>query len=332
MRIIIYGLGAVGGGIAGALASEGKEVIGIARGGMLEALKAGSLKVHSAKGTLNAHVPVVAEPSEIAFRHDDAILLTMKGQDTDAALAALREAGVREQPIFCFQNGIANERHALRLFPNVHGVTVMMPITYHAPGEIVANSTPKFAIFYIGRYPDGTSAQTEALVDALNGEHLAAFAHDDVMATKRGKLIMNVTNAVDAALGPGHRGVALGKRATEEAKAVFKARGLSVEDVGTNDPNRKALMNSRPVPGFPSRGSSTAQSLLRKTGRVETDFLNGEIALQGRLAGVATPVNAFLAELSWAMARSGAVPGALDPDSLEARFRAWESGESALPG
>jgi len=38
MRIIVHGIGAVGGTIAAALAEAGREVLGIARGGMLEAL------------------------------------------------------------------------------------------------------------------------------------------------------------------------------------------------------------------------------------------------------------------------------------------------------
>ena len=36
------------------------------------------------------------------------------------------------------QNGVANERFALRRFPNVHGVTVMMPAAFLAPGEVAA--------------------------------------------------------------------------------------------------------------------------------------------------------------------------------------------------
>ena len=41
-------------------------------------------------------------------------------------------------------------------------------------------------------------------------------------------------------------------------------------------------------------GSSTWQSLTRGTGDIECDFLNGEIALLGRLFGVPTPANSFV--------------------------------------
>jgi 2-dehydropantoate 2-reductase len=82
-----------------------------------------------------------------AFRQDDAILLTMKTQDTVAALERLRAAGAAGQPIFCVQNGVANERFALRRFPEVHGVTVMMPADLSAPGEVSVFSTPRHGIF-----------------------------------------------------------------------------------------------------------------------------------------------------------------------------------------
>ena len=99
------------------------------------------------------------DPAEIDWRADDAILLTMKTQDTLPALERLRAAGVAGQPIFCVQNGVANERMALRRFPNVHGVTVMMPASFLSPGEVAAFSTPRHGIFDIGRFPRGSDAR-----------------------------------------------------------------------------------------------------------------------------------------------------------------------------
>ena len=63
-------------------------------------------------------------------------------------------------------------------------------------------------------------------------------------------------------------------------------------------------------------GSSTWQSLARHTGEVETDYLNGEIALLGRLHGVATPVNAALCRLAARVASDGAGPQTLTADDV----------------
>ena len=74
------------------------------------------------------------------------------------------------------------------------------------------------------------------------------------------------------------------------------------------------------IDGAPRGGGSTWQSLARSTGRIETDFLNGEIVLLGRLHGVPTPVNEKLARLGHELVATGAAPGSIAPDDLAARL------------
>lgn len=76
----------------------------------------------------------------------------------------------------------------------------------------------------------------------------------------------------------------------------------------------------RPVGGKERGGGSSWQSLARGTGNIETDFLNGEIVLLGRLHGVETPVNAGLQQLARRMAAAGAEPGSMTPDELAAEL------------
>jgi 2-dehydropantoate 2-reductase len=332
MRIILYGVGAVGGTIAAALADAGKDVLGIARGGMLEALQQGPMTLRHPGGEIMARVPVVGHPGEVSFRPDDMICLTMKSQDTGDALQALRAAGVRDQPIFCLQNGIANEAMALRLFPNVHGVTVMMPATYTVPGVVVCHGTPKLGLFDIGRYPSGQDTADAALAQAFDDSGMAGFVHTDVMASKRGKLLINLGNALEASLGRGNDRGDWPERVRAEAEGVLRAAGLAWDDVGMDSPRRKALMQMGDVPGEARFGGSTTQSLVRGTGRVETDYLNGEIAWLARLHGQEAPLNAFLAWIGAALAKRGAAPGVLDLHALETLFSDWEAGRPvALP-
>ncbi len=183
MRIIVYGVGAIGGTVASAMALSGQEVVGIARGAQLRAIREGGLLLRTPERASRAEFPSASDPTEIAFRSDDAILLTMKTQDTLPALARLRAAGVAEQPIFCVQNGVANERFALRRFPEVHGVTVMMPAGITAPGEVSAPSSPRHGIFDLGRYPAGSNAYDTSLAQVLEAANIAAFVTSDVMPT-----------------------------------------------------------------------------------------------------------------------------------------------------
>lgn len=317
MRVIVYGVGAVGGVLAAALQRSGTEVIGIARGRMLAAVQAGGIRLRSPEVDAVVPVPCVASPGEIGFRPDDAILLCMKTQDTQPALDALRMAGVTEQPIFCVQNGVANEAMALRLFPNVHGVTVMMPATYLTPGEAITHSYPKFGMFDIGRFPSGSDAADTALAEALNGATFAAYVKDDVMASKYGKLLMNLGNISGAAFGPKAADKPLRAALRAEAETVLAAAGLRVEDVSQTDPRRAVHMKTGPIPDAPGMSNSTLQSLQRG-GSVETDYLNGEIAMLGRLHGVPTPLNDAMIALSVRMLREGIEPGTVSLDETMA--------------
>lgn len=318
MRVIVYGMGAIGGVIAAGLARSGAEVIGIARGRMLEAVRAGGLRLRTPDVDAVVPVPVVATPAEIAFRPDDAILLCMKTQDTPPALDALRLAGVTEQPIFCTQNGVANEGMALRLFPNVHGITVMLPATYLTPGESISYCTPRFGMFDIGRYPSGSDEADRALALLLTEANFAAFATDAVMASKYGKLLLNLGNISGAAHGAGAEDGTLRQALRREAEAVLAAAGIPWTEVGTSDPRRALHVNLRPVPGAPAMSNSTLQSLQRGGG-VETDYLNGEICLLGRLHGVPTPLNAAMMDLASRMLRDGVAPGSVPlPETLAA--------------
>lgn len=322
MRVVVFGIGAVGGTVAAALAHAGKDVIAIARGAQLDAMRAGGLRLRSPVDDFTVSLEAVETPEAARIGPDDAILLAMKGQHTRAALEALRAAGVTDQPIFCLQNGVDNEREALRVFPNVHGVTVMMPVAYRRPGEVLVYSEPQYGVFDIGRATGGYDAADIALAETLTAANIAGYVHDDVMASKYGKLLLNLTNITGAAFGPGVTYDALKARLRDEAEAVLKAAGISWQDVGVGDARRKKHMRIAEIPGAEPFRSSTSQSLERGAGSIETDWLNGEIVLLGRLHGVPTPANAYLTRLAARLLREGATPGSITLAEIEAGIEA----------
>ena len=79
---------------------------------------------------------------------------------------------------------------------------------------------------------------------------------------------------------------------------------------------RGDLMTMRPIDGAPRGGGSTWQSIVRGTGSVEADQLNGEIVLLGRLHGVPTPVNDLLRRHVKELARRGGKPGDVSEQEL----------------
>ncbi|MBN9886164.1 ketopantoate reductase family protein [Salipiger abyssi] len=318
MRIIIHGVGAIGGVVGAALALSGQEVLGIARGRMLDAIRDKGIALISVNGRQETSFPCVAHPSEIDFRPDDIVLLCVKGQDSVAALEALRAAGLRDQALFCCQNGVVNERVALRYFPNVHGVTVMLPGTYIEPGEVITHGAPCYGMFETGRVPGGTDAADLALKEALERANIACFPSEAVMESKYGKLLLNLGNTVDALLPQGAEQAPFTKRLVAEAETVLRAAGIVWRDVGMGDPRRNEFMRVVPLEGAARAGSSTRQSLARGAGSVETDYLNGEIALLGRLHGVPAPLNARMAVLAAELVAEGKGAGGMSTKELEA--------------
>lgn len=320
MRFVFFGIGAIGGGLAAGLARAGRDVIGIARGAQLEAVRRDGLRLLTPESDDLVKFPCVAGPEEITFQTDDVIFLTVKTQDTKAALESLQKCGVTHQAIVCAQNGIENERLALRMFENVYGAVVMMPANFVKPGEVVINCGPKLGVFNIGRFPRGADRVAEAICRALDGAGFAGFPAADVMPGKYGKLLMNLSNVLDAAAGSAARKCPLADAARAEAEMVLKVAGISV----AKDFRHDDLMRLTQVEGAQRTGSSSAQSLARKAGSIETDYLNGEIVLLGRLHGVPVPVNSFLCELGRRLVAEGVEPGSLSLEELQTaheRFR-----------
>jgi 2-dehydropantoate 2-reductase len=316
MRIIVYGIGAIGGTVAAALARCGQEVIGIARGAHLEAARASGILLRTPDVTAKVEFPCCADPTEIAFRSDDIVVLAIKSQDTLPALERLRAAGVANQAIFCMQNGVANERRALRLFRNVHGITVLMPAALAAPGEVCAFGTPRVGIFDLGRYPCGRDDSDLQFAQALDTANIAAFVSSNVMQSKYGKLLMNLNNIVEAALGVDADTKRFQLVLRAEAETVYRAAGITWVDPGSSHAPRAHLMQHGAVEGV-SRAGSTTQSLARALGSVETDYLNGEIVLLGRLHGVPVPANSYFVDLSARMVCDGLGPGSFSAEEVK---------------
>jgi 2-dehydropantoate 2-reductase len=323
VRYIVYGAGAIGGLAGGLMADKGADVVLIARGAHAEAIASDGLTIISAEGTTTVKVPVVTDPSEVDFGAGDAVLLAMKSHQTAAALDALRRVAPPSTPVACLQNGVENERAALRLYPNVYGVCVMCPSTHLEPGVVQQDSVPVPGLLDVGRYPEGLDATVTEIADAFRSAGFDSIERPDITRWKYRKLIMNLGNAVNAVIAaPGTK--AITGRVQEEGQACFQAAGIEYASVAEDRDRRADIMQIRDIPGRPRGGGSSWQSLRRSSGSIESDYLNGEVSLLGRLHGIATPVNDLLTQLAWEAALRGADPGALTVEEFEARLAAPE--------
>ncbi|HVT71287.1 MAG TPA: 2-dehydropantoate 2-reductase N-terminal domain-containing protein [Trebonia sp.] len=344
MRYIIIGAGAVGGTIGGCLAQAGHEVVLVARGAHLDALRSGGLRLGTPAGTETLTVQAVGGPEEIGLRPDDVLVAATKSQDTGVLSEWARQpvAGAgpagRELPVVCAQNGVANERFALRRFRHVYGACVWLPATHIAPGEVAAHGAPKAGLLFVGRYPSGTDETIERVAADLAGSRFLAPVSADVMRWKYGKLLSNLNNAIEALCGPRDPGVdgdqadaarELRERTTAEGAAVLDAAGIGYATADEVRAVRGHQVDSGSVGGSPYAGNSSWQSLTRGTGSIEADFLNGEIVLLGREHGVPAPVNEALQFLANRAAADRLPPGSVTPGEILAHAGTAVSGRGS---
>ncbi|MFF2658704.1 ketopantoate reductase family protein [Kitasatospora sp. NPDC058032] len=326
MRYIIIGAGAVGGTIGARLHEGGHDVVLVARGAHLAALRTDGLRFGTPQGVRTLRIPAVGGPREVALRADDVLVLAVKTQDTAAALAAWAPCPVagggtaaERLPLVCAQNGVENERLALRLFREVLAMCVWMPSTHLAPGRVSAGGTPVSGVLWLGGHPSGTGgARAAAIAADLAASGFSAPVDQDVMRWKYTKLLGNLGNALDAVAGgtDGEELRALRERAVAEGVAVLAAAGIAHRDPAEQVRLARATLRLEPVAGEERSGSSSWQSLARGTGSIEADHLNGEIVLLGRLHGVPAPLNEALQRLAGEFARTGRAPGSLTAEEL----------------
>ena len=244
-------------------------------------------------------------------------------------------------PLFCAQNGVEGQRLALRLFRRVHGVCVWLPSTYVEPGVVSAAGSPLTGILHLGpvwrtpacqtppgppfgrttgvrqtgpgRHPHGIDETARLVAADLEKSHFEAPVVADVSRWQYAKLLSNLGNALEAVTGPvsDEDALALFRRVRAEGAAVLDAAGIAYASTEEQQAVRGDKVTLVPLDGAPRGGGSSWQSLTRGTGTIEADYLNGEIALLGRLHGVPTPLNELLQHLADTFARERRVAGSM---------------------
>ncbi len=320
MRYLILGAGAIGAAIGGRLFEHGRQVVLIARGDHLEALRTKGLELRDPERSVLLPVVAVATAAEAHPRPDDVVLLATKSQHSEALLADLALQAPPGIAVVCAQNGVENERLAARRFANTYGMRVMLAGTHLEPGVVEIATAPISGILDVGRFPHGTDDVAEEMAADLRASGFDAKASTAVMGHKYLKLLSNVSNAIQAACGLEEDDLtkALDAAARAEALACYAAAGVELADESDEAERRRRRGLNQPVGGATREGGSSWQSLRRQTGNIEADWLNGEIALLGRLHGVPTPVNERLQAVANRMAVEHTPPGSMTSEELAA--------------
>ncbi len=313
MRFVIYGAGGIGGTIGARLHQAGFDVTLIARGAHFAATAKDGLRFVSPSQDMRLKIDCVEHPADANIAPDDAVILCMKSQHTEQALRDLQGAVGDDARVICCQNGVDNERMALRRFPHTYGMVVFLPAEHLEPGVVVNFAEGSAGGLDAGVYPTGVDDFITEVAAALTTAGFTCAADPRVMRQKYSKLLANLNNAVQAVTGGGFRDLAASLRT--EALACYAAAGIDCS-TAEEDRARRSSIGGAPVPGHERHGGSSLQSMMRGTGNLEVDYLNGEIVTLGRLHGVPTPANAVVQRLANRVLREGLATGHYTLDNL----------------
>jgi len=328
-RYIILGAGAVGGALGGRLVLAGRDVVLVARGNHLAALREHGLRLRTPDEDVTHPVLGIGGPEEIELNGDDILILATKTHQANEALATWADAPVYQNarpigtagerlPIFIALNGVAAEAMAHRYFRRVYGICVWMPVVHLRPGEVIIRSTPQSGMLHIGRVPANDHDQTlQQVATDLVAANFDVPLPEDVMSWKYRKLISNIGNVFQALVARNGDWRPLVADAEAEARRVLDAAGIAYIGEEEEAAARAAGFTLKPVAGVDEFvGGSTWQSLQRGTGNIETDYLNGEIVMIAHRIGMEAPINEQLAILARRAATNGAKPGDINVDQL----------------
>jgi 2-dehydropantoate 2-reductase len=321
MRFIVYGAGAIGSVIGGHLFRTGHDVALVANPKHVDKIRESGLKLVTPNETYVLRIPAYKEAKDLApFSEDDLVLLTAKSQHTLRCLGQLKNAGgMRTIPIFCCQNSIWNEPLATRIFDRVYGVLLVVPGIFLEPGVVINSITGNAGLIELGLYPRGSDQLAQTVSIALREASFACNVNDWVMKAKAAKCLLNLANAMEAITDGRGDVEKFMAEARKEAMVVWSASGIEWENMESfwKRTHESHGINKMPkeYEGIRNLGSSW-QSLIRATGNIEAEQLNGDAVKLGRLLGIPTPYNEVLWKVAEEMAEKKEKPGKYSAEEL----------------
>jgi 2-dehydropantoate 2-reductase len=290
MKIGIVGAGCVGAGFGAFLAQHGHEVVAMARGSHLEAIRRDGLTVSRAG---ERHVlRITASDKADDLGSVDLVLFAVKLWDTaEAGRQAKRLLGP-ETPVLVLQNGVdaLDVLEPILGRERLIGGVAQISAVIEAPG-VVAHRSP-FARIIAGELSGENTQRLQDLVGVLSAAGIEARGSGEIIVELWNKFVFIVglsgaTGLFRSSIGP-IRDDPETRRFLEdlvaEATAVGRALGVSL-------PADQAERTMSFVAGLPEAMRASMLEDLLAGRRLELPWLSGYVVRKGREHGVPTPAN-----------------------------------------
>jgi 2-dehydropantoate 2-reductase len=310
-HIAILGAGSIGCFLGGCLMAEGSSVTLVGRPRIQQQLSEHGLHVTDWQGrdTNISSEKVSFLLSTEVLKEADYILVTVKSGDTEAAAQSIASEANPNSIIISFQNGIRNAEILQQYLPNNEVLKGMVPF------NVISNGNGHFHCGTEGNLAiEDKRKVATTLVHTLQQAKLPVTVYDDILGVQWGKLLMNLSNSVNALSGiplleqlnnKTYRKVMASS--SKEALRILKAANITPARNGKVIPSLTPYILSLPTWLFkrianamlkidPEARSSMYEDL-HLGRRTEIDYLNGEIVALAKSLGLSAPINLAIVKL-----------------------------------
>ena len=280
------GSGGVGGYVGARLAAAGHDVVFIARGAHLAAIRKEGLRLFSPRG--DAHVTARAEEDPAAVGPVDLVIFSVKLGDTDTAAERLGPMLRPDTRVVTLQNGIDSVDIISRLVPRVQviGGCIYVTSLIEQPGVIRATSA--LGRMIVGRPDDPAIAVLTAR--PVDGLDIEAVADIDLAIWEKFVRLSSfsaATSLMRSRIGP--------IRSDPEGRKLlvqFVEEGIAVASASGHPMRPAFLQECMDLFEGLAPGARTSMSEDLEAGRkLELPFLSGRIHQLGIERGVPTPAH-----------------------------------------
>ena len=302
MEIAVLGAGSIGCYVGGHLLASGVDVTLFGRERLAKVIRKHGLTLsqNSSETVFIKKVPYETDTKSLSSA--DMVILTVKSQDTKAAIQQILKHLSPNTILISLQNGVANKENIKSVLPDHKVYGAMVPFNVVGLGD--------------GKFHKGTGGdlvfedgpETEVLVQKLVEAGLEAKTSSDIIGVQWSKLLINLNNALNL-LSDLPLKNQIGQRAyrqiwadmIEEGLSVLEAEGIAPAPMSGPDPVKlRGLIRLpniiyQPIANRMTKIDPEARSSMwedLKYGRSsEIDYLQGEISRLGQKHKITTPVN-----------------------------------------
>jgi 2-dehydropantoate 2-reductase len=295
MRVVVFGTGGAGGYFGAQLALAGENVVFIARGEHLNAIRTNGLRLETPNGLTVVHAEATDDPAQVTGA--DVVLIGVKAWQVRDAAQAIRNIVGPDAFVVPLQNGVEAASQLAAALGAEHVLCGLCgTLSWIAgPGCIRSVSVGGGNFIKFGELDNRRSERIERLYRAFAQAGVAVEVPSDVIKTLWDKFLLvtsfggvgSVTRApigVTRAIPETRR---LLEQCMQEVLTVARARQVRMTDTAVLD-------TMKFVDTIPAHGTTSLQRDITDGKPSELDYWNGAVVRLGREINVPTPLHEYI--------------------------------------